>query len=137
MNELGSHTNTDDDPSHDQTLCDSLYPRCEASNSANLLKPVSTRISFNVFFSPRELAIELERPERNHDYDRTKALKETAKKFADKSYKVVMAGELIRLNCQAGEKSRVVTDGQRAEVQPTSPLFVQYEQGPSWLTTRC
>lgn len=74
-----------------------LY-RCEATNTANLLKPVFANIRFNVFFPPKSLEIELERPETHFNYDRTRAFKQ-AKKFSDDKYKIVMAGELIRLLC--------------------------------------
>jgi hypothetical protein len=76
--------------------------RCEASNSANALRPVTTRIHFNVFFEPRKLRIELERPEvGDRKYDRARAFK-NERKFKDDTYRITMGGELIRLVCVAG-----------------------------------
>ena len=54
-----------------------------------------------MFFAPRDLRIDLERPEVNHNYDRTVAFK-NEKKFMDDTYRIVMEGELIRLVCVAG-----------------------------------
>ena len=77
-------------------------PRCEASNSANAMRPVSSSIRFNVFFEPRGLQIALERPDVDESkYDRAKAFKKE-KKFNDDSYRIVMGGELVRLVCVTG-----------------------------------
>ncbi len=78
--------------------------RCDAINSAKPGTPASTRIKFNVFFVPESVRIELERPERrqNQDWDRTSTFKGT-KKFKDDTFRIVMAGELVRLICVAGE----------------------------------
>ena len=76
--------------------------RCEASNSANAQRPVSSSIRFNVFFEPLGLQIALERPDvAENKYDRAKAFKKE-KKFNDDSYRIVMGGELVRLVCIAG-----------------------------------
>ena len=78
--------------------------RCESSNSANEKRPAATVIRFGVFFAPKSLRIELERPEgkASHDqWDRTATFK-ASKKFKDDSYRIVTAGELIRLVCVSG-----------------------------------
>ena len=87
------------------TLMYCMYFRCEALNSANELRPVSSRIHFNVFFPPKSLKIQLERPE-NRDpdqWDRTETFKKS-KKFDDNFHRIVLAGELIQLVCIAGKK---------------------------------
>ena len=66
------------------------------------MRPVSSRIRFNVFFEPRGLEIVLERPDvAENKYDRAKAFKKE-EKFNDDSYRIVMGGELVRLVCVAG-----------------------------------
>ena len=59
-----------------------------------------------MFFEPRDLRIDLERPEvGSWDYDRARAFKKE-KKFKDDSYRIVVGGELIRLVCVAGKEKR-------------------------------
>ena len=76
--------------------------RCEASNSANSMRPVSSSIRLNVFFEPRGLRIEVERPDADEgEYDRAKAFKKEDK-FSGDEHRIVMGGELVRLVCIAG-----------------------------------
>ena len=90
------------------------FSRCDASNSANPSSPASTRVRFAVFFPPSSLTLEVERPGQGGGsglagrkaskvgLDRADTFKKT-KKFADQTYKVVMAGELVRIVCIAGK----------------------------------
>ena len=100
------------------------FYRCEASNSANENRPSATNIRFDVFFAPRNLDIKLERPEANPDqWDRTETFGKTAK-FADDSFRIVIAGELIRLVCEADSSKprpelRWLEDGLRRDANRT------------------
>ncbi len=89
-----------------------LISRCEATNQANTKEPSINRVQLRVFFPPESLAIEVERPEKNPGYDRTTDFAwitsstslSVRKKFrGDDSVRIVLAGELVRLRCQAGK----------------------------------
>ena len=83
-------------------------------NQANVKEPSVSRVQLRVFFPPQALEIEVERPEMNPGYDRTtdyawmtsSTSLSIRKKFlgrGDDSVRIVLAGELVRLRCKAGE----------------------------------
>jgi len=84
---------------------DLVFRRCDAVNSATLTSsPASTSVRFSVFFPPTSLDVKLERPTARKEGDERRA--ETfkrAKKFEDDTYRVVVAGEHVRLACVAGK----------------------------------
>ena len=90
------------------------FDRCEASNQANVKDPSISRVQLRVFFPPQSLEIEVERPEKT-GYDRTtdyawitssSSLSVRTKLLGrgDDSVRIVLAGELVRLRCKAGER---------------------------------
>ncbi len=89
-----------------------FFCRCEASNSANPSAPASTRVNFVVFFAPNSLTLTVERPERKakrkegetDQWDHADTFKRAGKFRGDREYQVVLAGEMVRIVCRAGER---------------------------------
>ena len=82
------------------------FCRCEAINKANEGDPAVTRIHYRVFFPPKSLAIVVDRPDKGTGYDRTidfqDGLASNARIRHKEDVRIVLAGELVRLRCEAG-----------------------------------
>ena len=86
--------------------------RCEAINKANERVPAVTRIHYRVFFPPKSLSIVIDRPDKGSGYDRTIDFEAVLASNAIRNRKledirIVVAGELVRIRCEAGKKSEV------------------------------
>ena len=105
--------------------------RCDSSNEANKKDPTSSQVRLNVFFPPKSLEIIVERPEsrvKEGQYDRTTeylgdklkqltqiprhvngfvdAPKRKSPASRNERIKLVIAGELVRLKCVAGNDAK-------------------------------
>ena len=84
--------------------------RCEAINKANEQNPAVSRIGYRVFFPPQSLAIVVDRPDKGSGYDRTidfelavgVASSSTRNRNRQDDVRIVVAGELVTLRCEAG-----------------------------------
>ena len=95
----------------------SLYDfRCEAINKANEQNPAVSRIGYRVFFPPQSLAIVVDRPDKGSGYDRTidfelavgVASSSTRNRNRQDDVRIVVAGELVTLRCEAGNCRGIV-----------------------------
>ena len=74
--------------------------------------PAVTRIHYRVFFPPKSLSIVIDRPDKGSGYDRTIDFEAVLASNAIRNRKledirIVVAGELVRIRCEAGKKSEV------------------------------